>query len=146
MRVGASAVAVPGNLKAWCETLESFGTMPPEARSWSRRSGTPARASVVTPYLCTSPASRSTASDLALDPHIAGHVPAGRQAARRRRPAGPARLCRTLTEIAENGPDRALWRRRSAASVTDYLRAAGSYVSLADLESTIAPCGASRCG
>ena len=67
-RVGAKAIAVPGNLMAWCEIAQRFGKldlptlMEPAIRLASR-------GFAVTPYLATCIA--ETASDLALDPAIA---------------------------------------------------------------------------
>ena len=128
-RVGASAVPVPGNLKAWCETLESFGTltlkqvMEPAIRH-------AAKGFVVTPYL--SSCIEETAADLALDPHISAmFLPGGK-------PLDDGVLlvqhdyARTLTEIAEHGPDH-LHGGPLGRKVTDYLRSAGSFVSLDDL-------------
>ncbi|BBK41077.1 gamma-glutamyltransferase [Allostella vacuolata] len=128
-RVGASAVPVPGNLKAWCETLESFGTlslkqvMEPAIRH-------AAKGFVVTPYL--SSCIEETAADLALDPHISAmFLPGGK-------PLDDGVLlvqhdyARTLTEIAEHGPDH-LHGGPLGRKVADYLRSAGSFVSLDDL-------------
>jgi gamma-glutamyltranspeptidase / glutathione hydrolase len=66
--LGVKAVAAPGALKAWCDTLARFGTMPladvmePAIRHASRGFR-------VTPFLveCVT----DVAADLALDPHIA---------------------------------------------------------------------------
>ena len=89
-RVGPKAIAVPGNLKAWCEVAERFGRLglptlvAPAIRHASRGFG-------LTPYLAT--CIPEIALDLALDGDRLG-LPAGRQAAEGRRPAGAARLRR----------------------------------------------------
>src|ERR1700723_643765 len=100
--VGPTAVAVPGNLKGWCEALDRFGTfsradvMEPAIRHASRGFR-------VTPYLheCVS----DCAADMARDPEIARlYLPGGS-------PIQPgARLisgdyAETLRDVAREGPD-----------------------------------------
>ncbi|WP_300295048.1 gamma-glutamyltransferase [Ferrovibrio sp.] len=73
--VGAKAVALPGNLKAWCETLQRFGRLPlqdviqPAIRH-------AAQGFVVTPYLAECVA--ECAADLTCDPEISRrYLPGG---------------------------------------------------------------------
>jgi gamma-glutamyltranspeptidase / glutathione hydrolase len=128
-RVGASAVPVPGNLKAWCETLERFGrlgleqVMEPAIRH-------AARGFRVTPYL--SSCIRETFEDLALDPTIAAmFLPGGK-------PLAEGTLlvqsdyAETLRAIAKHGADH-LHGGPLGERVTGWLRKAGSFVSLDDL-------------
>ena len=126
--VGPKAVAVPGNLKAWCETLQRFGTLPlgdvmePAVRHASR-------GFAVTPYLSDCVA--ETAADLARDPEIARlYLPTGK-------PIAPgSRLCQgdyaeTLRTIAREGPQ-ALYEGAIGRRVADYISARGG-LSLEDL-------------
>ena len=129
-RVGPKAVAVPGNLKAWCEVVERFGRLPlatliePAIRHASR-------GFAVTPYLATSIA--DTAFDLCKDKAIASvFLPGGKPLV-----AGDllvqADYAETLRGIAQHGPaflyGGALGRR-----VADYLEKAGSFIRFQDLE------------
>ncbi|WP_084462676.1 gamma-glutamyltransferase [Oceanibaculum pacificum] len=129
-RVGASAVPVPGNLKAWCEALERFGNltldqvMEPAIRH-------AARGFRVTPYLAACIA--ETAEDLALDETIAAmFLPGGKPL-----PEGAllvqADYAETLRAIAQHGPGH-LYGGALGEKVAGYLRSAGSYVSLDDLK------------
>ncbi|MCC7274636.1 MAG: gamma-glutamyltransferase [Alphaproteobacteria bacterium] len=127
--VGTKAVCVPGNLKAWCETVARFGTMPladvmePAIRHASRGFRT-------TPYLweCASDA----AADLARDPAIAAlFLPGGA-------PIEPGtRLvmgdyAETLRTIAKEGPD-ALYGGAIGRAVADHMAAAGGILAMGDL-------------
>ncbi|WP_246775382.1 gamma-glutamyltransferase [Methylobacterium aquaticum] len=127
--MGASAVAVPGMLKGWCEALARFGRLPladvmEPAIRYARRGFT------VTPYLaaCTAENAPLLARDAAI-----GHVflPGGEPVA-----AG-ARLvqgdyAQTLATIAREGPD-ALYGGSLGSEIGSALRAAGSYLAPADL-------------
>jgi len=128
-RVGPKAVAVPGNLKAWCEVVERFGRLPlatliePAIRH-------AARGFAVTPYLATSIA--DTAFDLCKDEAIASvFLPGGKPLV-----AGDllvqADYAETLRGIAQYGPaflhGGALGRR-----VADHLTKAGSFIRFQDL-------------
>ncbi|MBU0725326.1 MAG: gamma-glutamyltransferase [Alphaproteobacteria bacterium] len=128
-RVGAGAVPVPGNLKAWCEALDRFGAlsleqvMEPAIRH-------AARGFRVTPYLATCIA--ETAEDMALDPVIAAiFLPGGTPLAEGALLV-QSEYARTLSAIARHGPDH-LYGGALGEQVTTYLRQAGSYVSLDDL-------------
>ena len=129
-RVGPKAVAVPGNLKAWCEVVERFGRLPlatliePAIRHASR-------GFAVTPYLATSIA--DTAFDLCKDEAIASvFLPGGKPLV-----TGDllvqADYAETLRGIAQHGPaflyGGALGRR-----VADHLEKAGSFIRFQDLE------------
>lgn len=129
-RVGGGAVPVPGNLKAWCETLERFGTlsleqvMEPAIRHAERGFR-------VTPYL--SSCIEETAEDLALDPVISSlFLPGGK-------PLEDGALLvqsdygRTLRAISKHGPDH-FYSGPLGEDVVRKLRAAGSFVSLDDLK------------
>jgi gamma-glutamyltranspeptidase / glutathione hydrolase len=128
-RVGPASVAVPGNLKAWCETLERFGSLPldtvmePAIRH-------AARGFRVTNYLAS--CIDEISDDLKLDPAIAAiFLPGGKPLAE-----GALLVQRdyaqTLREIAEKGPDH-LYGGALGKRIADYLQQAGSYVALADL-------------
>jgi len=129
-RVGPTAIAVPGNLKAWCEVAGRFGRLPladliqPAIRH-------AARGFRVTPYLATCIA--DTAFDLVRDDAIASvFLPGGTPLA-----AGDllvqADYAETLRGIAEFGPSHlyggALGRRVAAC-----LEEAGSFLRFEDLE------------
>jgi len=129
-RVGPKAVAVPGNLKAWCEVVERFGRLPlatliePAIRHASR-------GYAVTPYLATSIA--DTAFDLCKDEAIASvFLPGGKPLV-----AGDllvqADYAETLRGIARRGPA-VLYGGALGRQVADYLEKAGSFIRFQDLE------------
>ncbi len=127
--VGAKAVAVPGTLKAWCETLRRFGTFPlADVMAPAIRNA--ARGFRVTPYL--SECVRESVGDLAADPEIARvFLPGGTPIE-----AG-ARLvsgdyAETLRAIAKEG-EGALHGGALGRAVADRLEAAGCLVGLDDL-------------
>lgn len=127
--VGPTAAAVPGNLKAWCETLDRFGTfsrsdvMEPAIRHASRGFR-------VTPYLheCVS----DCAADMAHDLEIAGlYLPDGS-------PIQPGtRLitgdyAETLRDIARDGPEH-LYTGPLGRDYADHMMQSGGYISRDDL-------------
>jgi gamma-glutamyltranspeptidase / glutathione hydrolase len=127
--VGPTAVAVPGNLKGWCEALDRFGTfsradvMEPAIRHASRGFR-------VTPYLheCVS----DCAADMARDPEIARlYLPEGS-------PIHPgARLttgdyAETLRDIARHGPEH-LYTGPLGAHYANHMAASGGYITRNDL-------------
>lgn len=129
-RVGPKAIAVPGNLKAWCEVAERFGRLPlailiePAIRHASR-------GFAVTPYLAT--CIEDTAFDLRNDSAIASvFVPGGKPLQ-----AGDLLVqkdyAETLRGIARHGPQH-LYGGALGRTVADYLEKAGSFVRFADLE------------
>lgn len=126
---GSRAVAVPGALAAWCQTLEQFGTMP--LADVLRPAIAIADAGfIVTPYLETCIA--DCAADLSRDPDLAALLlPDGRPApagSRIRRPdyAGTLRL------IAEQGAA-ALYGGTLGHALTDFMAASGGLITAADL-------------
>jgi gamma-glutamyltranspeptidase/glutathione hydrolase len=128
-QVGPTGVAVPGNLKGWCEALDRFGTfsradvMEPAIRH-------AARGFRVTPYLhdCIGDA----AADMALDPEIARlYTPNGKPL------AVGARLvtrdyAQTLTDIAQHGPDH-LYTGPLGTHYANHMAHAGGYITQEDL-------------
>ncbi|HEY8613391.1 MAG TPA: gamma-glutamyltransferase family protein, partial [Roseomonas sp.] len=128
-RVGATAVAVPGTLKAWCQALEQYGTLPLEAvlEPAIRHA---ARGFRVTAYLAACIA--ETAPDLALDPTIAalflpGGAPLAEGAWLRMPDYGE-----TLRVLAAHGPGH-LYGGALGEQVVAHLRAHGSTMTLSDL-------------
>jgi gamma-glutamyltranspeptidase/glutathione hydrolase len=127
--VGARAVATPGTLKGWCETLRRFGTlsladvMEPAIRHASRGFS-------VTPYLSECVA--EVAPDLARNREIADlFLPGGAPV------ASGTRLvlgdyAATLRAIAEEGPE-LLYGGALGRLVADHLEGIGGHVSLEDL-------------
>jgi gamma-glutamyltranspeptidase/glutathione hydrolase len=127
--VGPSAVAVPGNLKGWCEALDRFGTfsradvMEPAIRHASRGFR-------ITPYLHECVA--DCIPDMARDPEIAKlYLPDGAPIA-----AG-ARLvtgdyAETLRAIAQNGPDY-LYTGPLGDHYAAHMAKAGGYIGRDDL-------------
>ncbi len=126
---GSRAVAVPGALAAWCQTLERFGTMPLE--DVLRPAVALAEAGfVVTPYLET--CIGDCAADLSRDPDLnALFLPGGSPVAagtRLRRPDYAA----TLRTIAQHGPA-ALYDGPLGTELTDFMAASGGLITQADL-------------
>lgn len=128
-RVGPKAVAVPGNLKAWCEVLERFGTLDlPTVLEPAIRHAR--RGFRVTPYLAACIA--ETAADLALDAEIARlFLPGGELLA-----AGDLLVqndyAATLEAIAAGGPD-IVYGGALGNRIADHLAAAGSLIRREDL-------------
>jgi gamma-glutamyltranspeptidase/glutathione hydrolase len=126
---GATSVAVPGTLKAWCEVLERFGTLPLEAvMEPAIRHAT--RGFRVTHYLASCIA--ETAPDLALDPGTAAmFLPGGTPLAEGHWLAMPD-YAATLRAIAQHGPSH-VYGGPLGAQIVEHLRAQGSIIALADL-------------
>src|SRR3984957_3990383 len=127
--VGSTSVAVPGNLKGWCEALDRFGTfsragvMEPAIRH-------AARGFRVTPYLHECVA--DCAADMARDAEIARlYLPGGS-------PIQPGtRLvtgdyAETLRSIARDGPE-LLYAGALGAHYADHMAKSGGYISRDDL-------------
>jgi len=128
-RVGPKAIAVPGNLKAWCEIAQRFGTrdlpalMAPAIRHAEQ-------GFAVTPYLATCIA--ETAADLALDAEISAlFLPKGEPLAAGDRLV-QADYARTLRQIAQDGPD-TLYGGALGRTIAAALERAGSFIRLEDL-------------
>ena len=127
--LGPTAVAVPGNLKGWCEALDRFGTfsradvMEPAIRHASRGFR-------VTPYLhdCIGDA----AADMRLDPEIARlYLPNGKPLE-----VGDRLVTRdyaqTLQDIAQHGPDH-LYTGSLGVHYAKHMAHAGGYITRDDL-------------
>jgi gamma-glutamyltranspeptidase / glutathione hydrolase len=128
-RVGAKAIAVPGNLMAWCEIAQRFGKLDlPMLMEPAIRHA--ARGFEVTPYLAT--CIEETAPDLALDPAIAAiFLPKGKPLR-----AG-SRLIQsdyaaTLRTIAQSGPE-IMYGGELGRAIASQLEKAGSFIRLEDL-------------
>jgi gamma-glutamyltranspeptidase/glutathione hydrolase len=127
--VGPKAVATPGSLKAWCETLRRFGTLPladvmqPAIKHASR-------GFTVTPYL--SECIANAAPDMLKDDGCAkAFLPGGKPL-----PAG-ARLARpeyadTLSLIAKDG-EAALYSGMIGRRLVECMEARGGFIGAADL-------------
>lgn len=127
--VGASSVATPGNLKAWCETLERFGrlslaTVIEPAIRHARDGFT------VTPYLAS--CIDTTERDLRHNPDIAALFVPGGRALQAGATLVQADYARTLMTIREEGPD-AMYSGRLAEQLADGLASAGSFLDAQDL-------------
>jgi gamma-glutamyltranspeptidase/glutathione hydrolase len=128
---GAKAVAVPGSLKAWCETLQRFGTMPladvmqPAIKHASR-------GFAATPYLheCIIDGAREMLKD---KPISAIYLPDGT-----RLKAGDrvvqSEYAETLTYISRHG-EAALYHGPLGDILADYMNAHGGFIAREDLKS-----------
>lgn len=127
--VGAKAVGVPGNLKAWCETLARFGRLPLDAVTEPAIRHA-ARGFAVTPYL--SECIAESAADLAGDAEIARlYLPGGRPLAPGARLV-QADYAETLRRIASEGPE-LLYGGALGAQIIASLQQAGGFLTLNDL-------------
>jgi gamma-glutamyltranspeptidase/glutathione hydrolase len=128
---GAKAVAVPGSLKAWCETLQRFGTMPlaeimqPAIRHASR-------GFLATPYLheCIVDGAREMRKDKAIS---AIYLPNGAPLKAGDRVV-QSEYAETLAYISRHG-EAALYRGPLGDILADYMKAHGGFVSREDLTS-----------
>jgi gamma-glutamyltranspeptidase/glutathione hydrolase len=126
--VGPLSVAVPGNLRAWCETLERFGSMPlsdvmaPAIRHASRGFN-------VTPYLaeCIGEA----AHDLARDPAIAALLLPGGAPIKPGARLIQGEYAETLALISREGPG--VLKGALGSAIADGIRKAGGIVSATDI-------------
>ncbi len=129
-RVGIRSIAVPGNLRAWCELVEGYGRLP------LRQILQPAirhaeQGFAVTPYLANCIAEH--AQDLARNPDIAAlFLPGGKPLSAGERLV-QADYGRTLRRIAEEGPS-VLYAGALGRQIADHLGGAGSPMTMADLE------------
>jgi gamma-glutamyltranspeptidase/glutathione hydrolase len=127
--IGAKAVAVPGTLKGWCETLVRFGTLPlADVMAPAIRHA--ARGFAVTPYLAECIA--EVAGDLARDPEIARlYLPGGAPIeAGRRLVMGD--LAESLRAIAAEGPA-LLHGGALGGIVADHIAKRGGCLTIDDL-------------
>ena len=128
--IGPKAVASPGNLKAWCEVLDRFGTVS-LADAMAPAIGYASNGFSVTPYLneCISDA----AEDLLRDASISAiFLPDGTPAS-----AGSRLVmgdyAETLRAIASEGSD-VFYGGSLGGTVADYCYKANGFLSVADLE------------
>jgi gamma-glutamyltranspeptidase/glutathione hydrolase len=128
---GPKAVAVPGSLKAWCETLRRFGTMglaevmQPAIRHASR-------GFAATPYLheCIVDGAREMRKDKAIS---AIYLPDGKPLNAGERVV-QAEYAETLGYIAQHG-EAALYEGPLGDVLVDYMKAHGGFISRHDLTS-----------
>jgi gamma-glutamyltranspeptidase / glutathione hydrolase len=128
---GPKAVAVPGSLKAWCETLRRFGTMSladvmqPAIKHASR-------GFAATPYLheCIVDSAKEMRQDKAIS---AIYLPNGTPLNAGERVV-QAEYATTLATIARDG-EAALYQGPLGDILADYMRAHGGFVSREDLAS-----------
>jgi gamma-glutamyltranspeptidase/glutathione hydrolase len=126
---GAKAVAVPGSLKAWCETLRRFGTMS-LADVMQPAIKHAARGYLATPYLheCIS----DSASDMLKDKAISAiYLPKGEPLKAGERVV-QAEYAETLTHISEHGED-ALYHGSLGDILVDYMTKNGGFIRKDDL-------------
>ena len=126
--VGPLSVAVPGNLRAWCETLERFGSMP-LADVMAPAIGHAARGFAVTPYLAE--CIKEAAPDLARDPAIAALLLPGGAPIKPGARLIQAEYAETLTLIAREGPG--VLQGALGSAIADGIKKAGGIVSAADI-------------
>jgi gamma-glutamyltranspeptidase/glutathione hydrolase len=126
---GPKAVAVPGSLKAWCETLRRFGTMS-LAEVMQPAIKHAARGYVATPYLheCISDAAREMVKDKAIS---AIFLPTGEPLKAGERVV-QAEYAETLTYISQHG-EAALYGGPLGDILVDYMKAHGGFVGKDDL-------------
>jgi gamma-glutamyltranspeptidase/glutathione hydrolase len=128
---GPKAVAVPGSLKAWCETLQRFGTMS-LADVMQPAIKHAARGFAATPYLheCIVDGAREMRKDSAIS---AIYLPNGKPL-----DAGDRVLqseyAETLSYISRHG-EAALYRGPLGDVLVDYMKAHGGFVTREDLTS-----------
>jgi gamma-glutamyltranspeptidase/glutathione hydrolase len=128
---GPKAVAVPGSLKAWCETQQRFGTMSladvlqPAIKHASR-------GFAATPYLheCIVDCAKGMRQDKAIS---AIYLPNGEPLNAGERVVQPE-YAKTLTTIARDG-EAALYQGPLGDILVDYIKAHGGFISREDLAS-----------
>jgi len=126
---GAKAVATPGSLKAWCETLRRFGTMAladvmqPAIKHASR-------GYAATPYLheCIADSADEMRKDKAIS---AIYLPDGKPLEAGERVV-QAEYAETLTTIARHG-EAALYEGALGGILVDYMKAHGGFIVRQDL-------------
>ncbi len=128
---GAKAVAVPGSLKAWCETLRRFGTLP-LADVMQPAIKHAARGYAATPYLheCISDGAAVMLKDKAIS---AIYLPDGTPLKAGDRVV-QSEYAETLTYIAQHG-DAALYAGPLGDIIVDYMKAHGGFITRQDLTS-----------
>jgi gamma-glutamyltranspeptidase/glutathione hydrolase len=126
---GPKSVAVPGSLKAWCETLRRFGTMSladvmqPAIKHASR-------GYAATPYLCD--CIGDSAADMSKDKPISAiYLPRGVPLKPGERVV-QSEYAETLTHISQHG-EAALYQGPLGDILVDYMKAHGGFIARADL-------------
>src|SRR5437016_7516013 len=127
--IGPKAVAVPGSLKAWCETLQRFGTMS-LADVMQPAIKYASRGYAATPYLHECIAG-SAAEMLKDKPISAIFLPKGMPLKAGERVL-QAEYAETLSYISQHG-DAALYQGPLGDSLVDYMKAHGGFIARADL-------------
>src|ERR1700719_3991533 len=128
---GPKAVAVPGSLKAWCETLRRFGTMP-LAEIMQPAIKHASRGFLATPYLheCIVDSAREMLKDKAISAiYLPNENPlnAGDRVVQ-------AEYAETLTHISRHG-EAALYHGPLGDILADYMKAHGGFIGREDLTS-----------
>src|ERR1700692_1687806 len=128
---GPKAVAVPGSLKAWCETLQRFGTMS-LAEIMQPAIKHASRGFLATPYLheCIVDGAREMRKDKAIS---AIYLPNGTPLKAGDRVVQPE-YAETLTYISRHG-EAALYHGPLGDILVDYMKAHGGFVGREDLTS-----------
>lgn len=128
---GPKAVAVPGSLKAWCETLQRFGTMS-LADVMQSAIKHASRGYAATPYLheCITDGAEEMLKDRAIS---AIYLPNGAplQAGER---VVQAEYAETLKHISQHG-EAALYQGPLGDILVDYMKANGGFITRQDLTS-----------
>jgi gamma-glutamyltranspeptidase/glutathione hydrolase len=128
---GPKAVAVPSSLKAWCETLQRFGTMP-LAEVMQPAIKHASRGFLATPYLheCIVDGAREMRKDKAIS---AIYLPNGAPLKAGDRVV-QSEYAETLTYISHHG-EAALYHGPLGEILVDYMKAHGGFVGREDLTS-----------
>ena len=128
---GPKAVAVPGSLKAWCETLQRFGTMS-LAEVMQPAIKHASRGFAATPYLheCIVDGAGEMRKDSAI---AAIYLPNGKPLNAGDRVV-QSEYAETLSYISRHG-EAALYRGPLGDILVDYMKAHGGFISHADLAS-----------
>jgi gamma-glutamyltranspeptidase/glutathione hydrolase len=128
---GPKAVAVPGSLKAWCETLQRFGTMS-LADVMQPAIKHAARGFAATPYLheCIVDGAKEMRKDSAIS---AIYLPNGKPLEAGDRVL-QSEYAETLSYISRHG-EAALYRGPLGDVLVDYMKAHGGFVTRGDLTS-----------
>jgi gamma-glutamyltranspeptidase / glutathione hydrolase len=128
---GPKAVAVPGSLKAWCETLRRFGTMS-LADVMQPAIKHAARGFAATPYLheCIVDGAEAMLKDKAIS---AIYLPEGTPLNAGDRVV-QAEYAQTLTHISQHG-ESALYQGPLGDIFVDYMQAHGGFITREDLKS-----------
>ena len=127
---GPKAVAVPGSLKAWCETLRNDSAPCRSPTSCSPRSSMPARGYAATPYLheCISDSAQEMLKDKAIS---AIYLPEGTPLKTGERVV-QSEYAETLRYISQHG-EAALYHGPLGDILVDYMKKNGGFIAREDL-------------